>query len=350
MVSHGTGGAQDHLAPENERTVGLWGRIRLALRGLVARVMPWLLVPLGMSGGSRWPAAAARGSREDKYDVTIAMLTRDAGPVLGRLLDAVFGQETDLTFEVLAIDSGSTDETLDTLGQYPVRLITVPKESFNWGRTREFAYENAQAPVVVNLSQDAVPMHPTWLDKLVGPLEDPAVGASSGSSLPDPERAFRQFPWERNGYFYFTQEIQKWIARYGRGLSFANCAVPRAVWEQLHFDWQPTGEDFQFQQKLHGAGFRIAFPDDAPVLHHHNYSLRGLFRRCRNEGFALRTMGCAYNEVDLVQDLLSPRKFVQWLREVKRGDLRTPADLAFPVLRPLAVYTGSRFARKPVWY
>ena len=55
-------------------------------------------------------------------------------------------------------------------------------------------------------------------------------------------------------------------------------------------------------------------------------------------------------EADLAIDLASPRKYVQWLREIKRGSLRSAADFAFPVIRPLAVYMGSRFTRKPIWY
>lgn len=287
---------------------------------------------------------------EQTPDVTIAIPTRNAGVLLPRLLDAVFRQETASRYEVLAVDSGSTDGTLDVLRSRPVRVMTLPREEFNWGRTRDFAYEHARGSIVVNLSQDAVPMHVTWLDHLIRPLSDPDVGASCGSSLPDPERSFRQFPWERNGYFYFTREIAKFVARYGKGLSFANSAVPRAVWARLRFDEQPTGEDFQFQTKLHAAGLKIVFPDDAPVWHHHNYTLGGLWRRCRNEGFALRLLGCPYDETDLVRDLVSPGKYIQWLREVNRGNLETAADLLFPVVRPLAVYMGSRFTHKPIWY
>ena len=289
------------------------------------------------------------GSHED-YDVTIALLTRNAGPVLGRLLEAVFAQETEREIEVLAVDSGSSDGTLDILGQHPVRVCTIPEGEFNWGRTREFAFNESRGRVVVNLSQDAVPGDSHWLEHLVRPLDDSDVAVSCGSSAPDPERGFSQFPWERNGYFYFTREIGRFVSRYGKGLSFANSAVRREVWERLRFEEQPTGEDFQFQKKLHAEGLTIVFPGDAPVLHHHNYSLGGLWRRCRNEGYALKLLGCAYSEADLALDLLSGRKYVQWLRELKRGSLHTAADVCFPVLRPLAVYMGSRFTRRPIWY
>ena len=283
-------------------------------------------------------------------EVTVGIPTRDAGPLLERVLRAVFGQRTEKRFEVVALDSGSTDGTLETLDRHGVRVVPIPRDSFDWGATRERLFEEARGDIVVNLSQDAVPAHDAWLDRLVEPLGDPEVGASSGSSIPDPERPERQFQWERNGYYYFTREIQRFVARYGKGLSFANAAVPRRVWERFHIAPQATGEDFQFQMKLHGAGLRIAFPEDAPVYHHHHYTLRQVYKRCRNEGLALREMGCRYTELDLLIDLAGPRKYVQWLREAVRGGLRSPGEWLYPVLRHVAVYAGSRFGAEYAWY
>lgn len=292
----------------------------------------------------------AEQARKTNYDVTVAILTRNGGAVLERALRAVGEQQTNRRIELLAVDSGSTDGTLETLKRFGVRVINIPTDDFNWGATRDLAYQHASAPIIVNLSQDAVPNSHSWLERLIAPLEDPGVGASCGTSIPDPDRAHDQFPWEKNGYFYFTREIRKFTAKYGKGLSFANSAVPRAVWERLRLDPQPTGEDFQFQIKLHSANLAIAFPDDAAVLHHHDYALYSLFMRCRHEGFALRLLGCPYNEWDLLCDLAGHRKYIQWLRELKRGSMRSLADVLFPVLRPIAVYAGSRFARRVIWY
>jgi len=216
-------------------------------------------------------------------NVTIAMLTYNAEPFLLRILDAVKSQRTERHVELLAVDSGSTDGTLDIVRSRSVRIISIPREEFDWGLTRDLAYQEVQTSIVVNLSQDAVPAHDRWLENLVQRLDDAHVAASCGSSVPDPGRGFDQFPWERNGYFYFTREMKKFATRYGRGLSFANSAVRRSVWEQLRFDRQPIGEDFQFQTKLQAAGLSITFVDDAPVYHHHNYTIPQLSRRCRRD-------------------------------------------------------------------
>lgn len=292
-------------------------------------------------------AEAAKAAEMSLPDtITIALLTRNAGPLLERVLGSVRAQKTDRRVELLAVDSGSTDGTVERLRDFGARVVSIRPEDFNFGTTRELAYREAAGVVVVNLSQDAVPAREDWLENLLRPLEDPSVGVSCGASIPDPERGTRQFAWERNGYFYFTREMRQFTARYGKGVSFANSAVPRSVWERFHFDPIPLGEDFQFQRKLVEAGFRAAFPEDAPVYHHHTYTTGPLYRRCRDEGRALRRLGVRYTELDLVRDLLGPRKYVQWLRELRHGRLRGASEVLFPVIRALAVYVGNRLGRE----
>lgn len=278
-------------------------------------------------------------------DVSITLLTLNAGPLLRRLLQAVRNQETSRVVEIAAVDSGSTDGTMDTLREFGVQIAPLSSTPFNFGRARDQVFEMSHAPIVVCLSQDAIPAHSRWLEHLLAPLDDPTVAASCGRSVPDPERGYPQFPWERNGWFYFTAEMRRFRERYGRGLSNANSAIRRSVWEPLRFGDQSIGEDFRFQTKLHAEGFQIAFPENAPVLHHHTYTLRPLWRRCRNEGLGLRELGCAYSGIDLMGDLVSPGKYRAWLRELARGGLDSTAAFFFPVARPLAVYVGSRLGR-----
>lgn len=282
--------------------------------------------------------------------VSVVMPVRNGGAVLRRALAMVHRQDYTGGIELLALDSGSTDGSIEALEAAGARILRMDATEFDWGAARERLFSEARGSIFVNLSQDAVPVRTDWIGRLTAPLEDPAIGAVSGSSWPDPERGFPQFAWERNGRFYFTREIAKFRKRFGRGFSLANAAVRRTAWEQLHIDPQPTGEDFQLQQKLAAAGWQIAFPEDAPVLHHHYYRLRALWRRCRNEGLALRLMGCVYHEGDLLCDLLRADLVNQWAREIRYGRLKNGGEWLFPWVRPLAVYVGSRWAQKYRWY
>lgn len=282
--------------------------------------------------------------------ISIGIPVRNGGVLLKRLLQQLSAQQSAHSFETYALDSGSTDGSQELCRAHGLRVVEVPRESFNWGNLREQLFREARGEIVVNLSQDAIPANPDWLDRLVAPLEDPEVAVVCGSSIPDPARHFPQFQWECNGYFYFTREMQRFTARYGRGLSFANTAVRKSVWEALHIAPQATGEDFGFQTRLHAAGAKVVFTRDAPVLHHHHYTVRSAWRRCRNEGLALREMGVAYGAADLLADVTMPRLWRQYARELRHRRLHSASEFFYPLLRPLAVYAGSRFARRMVWY
>jgi len=277
--------------------------------------------------------------------VTIALLTFNGGELLKRLVDAVRTQETSRTLQFIAVDSGSTDKTRDVLGDAGFSVTTIPSESFNFGSTRDHLYTLATNDYVVNLSQDAIPAHDGWLENLITPLDgNEKMAASCGRSVPDEQRHYSQFPWEKNGYFYFTREMQRFSSTHGKGLSFSNSAVRRSVWEDLRFQPIVLSEDFQFQIALQKEGWSIAFPHDAQVLHHHDYNVDALTRRCKDEGAALRALGCPYSFNDCLSDWLHYRKNLQWLREIKYRRLHSRAAWLFPVLRPWAVYQGSKSA------
>lgn len=280
----------------------------------------------------------------ERPKISVALLTYNGGDLLRRALDAVVSQDYDGEVELVAVDSGSADGTVELLREHGARLTEIPNRDFNFGATRDLLYTKTSGEFVVNLSQDAIPAHERWLANLVAPLiADPTCAVSCGASVPDPDRGFRQFPWERNGYFYFTREIRKFVKEYGKGVSFANSAVRRSVWEEFRFDPILLGEDFQFQIKLETAGgYTRAYPQGAEVLHHHNYTLRTLYNRACNEGAALHQLGCPYTFLDMLYDIAHPASDIQWLRELVRGDLRTGADLLFPAARPWAVWRGSR--------
>ena len=275
--------------------------------------------------------------------ISVALLTHNGGVLLQRLLAAVKAQLINRPVEIVAVDSGSTDGTLQILQAHGVRVSRISARAFNFGLTRDRVFSMAEGDIVVSLSQDAIPAHERWLENLIAPLSDTRTAACSGRSIHDPKRDFPQFYWERSGRFYFTREMKKFRKMHGRGLSNANSAIKREVWEHLKFGEQPIGEDFLFQAKLLVAGMKVAFPEGAEVLHHHDYNLNQLYKRCRNEGLGLRRLDFSYTETDLVLDLLSPRGCLAWARGLVKGQLRTPAALLFPWVRPVAVYAGSRF-------
>src|SRR5258707_1708280 len=96
-------------------------------------------------------------------ETSILIPTKNGAKDLDACLAAVYSQKGTGPFEVIVIDSGSTDATLEIARRYPVRLERIPPETFHHARTRNYAAGLAKGEVLVFLSQNAIPASGTWL-------------------------------------------------------------------------------------------------------------------------------------------------------------------------------------------
>lgn len=258
-------------------------------------------------------------------------------------LQAVLAQTTDFAFEVVAVDSGSTDGTLEFLQGQPVKIHTIPPESFNFGATRDLGFSLGQGEILVTLSQDAVPAGPDWLQNLCRPFVDPGVAAVQGKERPWAGRDV--FFWSRVGLFNFTRESQRWRkAHQGVGLSFVNCAVRRSVWEANRLGPVAMSEDKVFQKRLAEQGHRIVRAPEAVVWHSHQYDRESLVKRCMNEGLGWRLVGVEYSGFDMLVDMCHPFIWLGFAYGLVTLRIRTAAELLFPWLRPYGLYKGNHAA------
>lgn len=109
-------------------------------------------------------------TKKNSPTATIFIPTYNGEEYLDGLLKQVFKQKG-VSFEVLIIDSGSKDSTLDIIKRFPgVRLHQIPNTEFGHGKTRNLAAQMAGGEFMVYLSQDAVPAHDRWLEFMIEPF------------------------------------------------------------------------------------------------------------------------------------------------------------------------------------
>jgi rhamnosyltransferase len=233
--------------------------------------------------------------------ISIILLTYNGGPTLAATLNAIASQVLECdgqplaTPEIVAIDSGSTDETLDLLHQNGITPRRIPHEEFGHGRTRNLGASLAHGQWLIYLSQDAVPAGPHWLGRLTRHLRDAHVAAAFGRQLPPAGLGpIETFFLEQT---YPARAITHSPTAPGAGrasirrifFSNVNAAIQKSAWEQCPF---PTdvlmSEDQAFAQAVARAGFSLVYDPEAAVVHGHRYSLPQLFRRNFDSGYSLR--------------------------------------------------------------
>lgn len=275
-------------------------------------------------------------SSEQPY-ASVILLTKNGAQTIIRCLDAIFGQQTEFPFEVVAIDSGSTDGTIEVLNRYPVILRKIPSERFNFGATKNLGVSISKGQVVIFLSQDAIPLSDDWLQKMAGSFSDPGMMVVQGVEVSSDDG----FYWWSNGHFWFTSEIQRWMEEYHDiGLSCVSIAIRKEAFERIRFDEVPFGEDKLFQKKAVDAGLRIQVARDAIVEHTHRYSLKSLVERVVNEGLGARISGGEYSLRDAIGDSFNVRVIGLLFDGLRSGRVRSLGELLYPFLRPIGVYVG----------
>ena len=96
-------------------------------------------------------------------DVSIVIPTKNAGSLFDEVLKMVFSQKTEYEYEVICVDSGSKDGTLDVIHKYPCKLYEIPASEFGHGKTRNYGASKGSGTYIVFITQDALPASDTWL-------------------------------------------------------------------------------------------------------------------------------------------------------------------------------------------
>ena len=96
-------------------------------------------------------------SADSAIRTSVVMLTKNNGQTLDEVLGAIFNQETAQPFEVIHVDSGSTDDTLTVADRYACRRYQIPSADFSHSATRNFAASLSRGELVVYVSADAAP-------------------------------------------------------------------------------------------------------------------------------------------------------------------------------------------------
>lgn len=201
--------------------------------------------------------------------------------VVGATLEAIYSQRG-VAPRVVAIDSGSTDGSVEVLRRFPLQLVQIPLGSYIPGRVLNQGMRAGTQPIVAFVNSDCTPQHEEWLARLVAPFEDPRVAASYGRQIARPDaHPLVHLDYER------AFGDGRLAAGWRHFFSMASSAVRRSVWEESPFDEAIRySEDVHWSWHRRQEGWRIAYAADSIAMHSHNYTLAEMRKRFAGEGRA----------------------------------------------------------------
>lgn len=218
-------------------------------------------------------------------DVSIIIRAKNEARAIGKVLEGVFSQQTDRSFEVVVVDSGSTDDTIRIATDLGCRIVEIKPEEFTWGHSLNVGADNSDAEYVVNLSAHSEPVDRHWLAYLLEPFSDENVGGVYGRQVPirgvDP---FEEIELEMG--FPDNTVYMKYS-----GFSNASCALRRDLWKRFPFDEQLIScEDGDWATRVSDAGYRVVYQPSSVVYHSHEFAVTKVYRRWYWRSYALRML------------------------------------------------------------
>lgn len=249
-------------------------------------------------------------SKTNTPKATIFIPTYNGQAHLKEIFVAIFKQKVDFDYEVLVIDSGSTDSTVKIIKKFEakydnIRFIQIPNSEYGHGKTRDYAARIAEGEIVVYISHDAIPSHSRWLYEMVKPFElNDKIAGVMGKQIPRPkcfpllkyeiQSVFRNFgPDFGTTIFYKDDFVKKKsiydsITFYSDSNSAARRSYLTGMFPYRHVDY---AEDQLLGRDIIDGGYLKAYAPRASVIHSNDLELREYKHRMFDEILALRKNG-----------------------------------------------------------
>lgn len=227
-------------------------------------------------------------SPDAQPDVSIVYRALNEERWLEDSLIALHNQNSgDLTMEVVLVDSGSTDRTIEIAEKYNCRITHIKKSDFSFGRSLNIGCDFAKGRFFIFISAHCIPAHDNWLRELIKPLldwEKSNIVYSYGKQI---GHEVSKFSEKQLFSKYFPENDSS--PQEGYFINNANSAIVASVWAKYRFDEDVTGlEDMVLGKLLVANEYKISYIASAPVIHIHEENFKQTRNRYYREALTLR--------------------------------------------------------------
>lgn len=281
----------------------------------------------------------------DVVRASVIIPTYQAGVTAVGELEARLRQQTLPPFEVIVVDSSSTDGSFEAWSA-DVKRHQIPKREFNHGRTRNLGAALASGDILVFMTQDALPADERWLEELTRPIVSAQAGAAYSRQLPKvdaapTERFARLTNYPPEAEIRCSDSPGTAIRR--NFFSNVSSAVNARYFHMIRGFPEDVilSEDVVLAARLLADGRCIAYAAESQVLHSHSYSLAQQFQRYFDIGVALKKGGPELADQGTQRAGVS--YVIQQLRYLMRE--REYGAIPFAIVESAAKWTGYRLGR-----
>lgn len=216
-----------------------------------------------------------------KVNISIVIPVKNGMDTLPEVIDGIQKQTLFPECEVVVVDSGSTDGSVDFLNQFSfVRVISIDPKTFNHGTTRNLGVQHAKGDFVVMTVQDAVPSDNSWLEIMLRHFDDEQVAGVCGQQIVPHDADKNPHEWFRPQSKPTTKRVQfKTKAAFDAlspkdqraacGWDDVNAMYRKHVMNNIPFEVTAYGEDMLWAKAALQQGHALVYDYNARVNHYH---------------------------------------------------------------------------------
>ncbi|TSA14233.1 glycosyltransferase [bacterium] len=222
--------------------------------------------------------------------VSIIIRSFNESKYIEQLLVALRSQ-TVKNVEIILVDSGSVDGTVEIARKYCDKVLQIDQRAFTFGFALNLGIKEASHEYVGILSAHTLPVNDGWIASCLKAFDirdgESAIvkvygkqrgdGNSHFCELLDFERTYKDRFLIQSGKDFFSNN--------------ANSMILRTVWSDHPFNEELTGlEDIEWTKHFMAKGFRVAYQPEAEVYHFHRETNDQIFRRSFREAIAAKNI------------------------------------------------------------
>lgn len=208
-------------------------------------------------------------------ETSIIIRTFNEEKHIGDLLEAIKSQDY-CDYEIILVDSGSTDKTLEIAKRFDAAIIKIESRDFTFGYSLNMGCQKAKGKYLVFVSAHVLPRDNQWLGNLLEPFKDEKVAVVYGKQVGDETSKFSE-----------KRDFERFFADSCAYPNNANAAIRKELWKKHPFDEYLFGlEDMEWAKRMKQLGLPSYYEPKAAVLHIHNEKWAQVFNRYRREAIA----------------------------------------------------------------
>lgn len=223
------------------------------------------------------------------YKISVVIRTFNEEKHLSEVLESLKNQ-TYKNFEVIIVDSESTDNTLNIAKNYNVKIVPILKKDFNYSYASNVGVKNSTGDIICFLSGHSVPATNTYLEETNNVFQNDKIGGCYGDviALEDGsiwEKLYNKLGYIKNIILGKGKKVTLETEIHPGILSCSNASIRANIFkEHLFADelGKKGGEDVEIAYRIIKDGYYIAQVPNLLVKHSHGNNFKKFIKELKN--------------------------------------------------------------------